>query len=130
MAWWWKRFKVLCVVLASEGIGAGIIINDELFQGAYDYVGEIVYTLFYDLAKFRYLEDIAGVDILIKYARSQGLDIENIKDILILLQKNDRLTESIVKQIATRICFAEIDIIHNFRAGSSIYWWQDSRARR
>ena len=102
-------------VLASEGIGADIIINDELYQGAYDYVGEIVYTLFYDRGKFRYLEDIAGVDVLIKYARSQRLDIENIKNILNLLQKNDRVTESIVKQIATWIGVAAIDIIHIIR---------------
>jgi predicted NBD/HSP70 family sugar kinase len=107
-----KDLKNFVYVLVSEGIGAGVIINDELYQGAYDYVGEIGHTLFYDRGKFRYLEDIAGVDVLIKYARSQGLDIENIKDILNLLQKNDRVTESIVKQIATWIGVAVIDIIH------------------
>ena len=107
-----KDLKNFVHLLVGEGIGAGIIINDELYQGAYDYVGEIGHNLFYDRGKFRYLEDIAGVDVLIKYARSQGLDIENIKDILNLLQKNDRVTESIVKQIATWIGVAVIDIIH------------------
>jgi len=107
-----KDLKNFAYVLVSEGIGAGIIINDELYQGAYDYVGEIGHSLFYDRGKFRYLEDIAGVDVLIKYARSQGLDIENIKDILNLLQKNDKVTESIVKQLATWIGVAVIDIIH------------------
>ncbi len=88
------------------------MINEELYQGAYDYVGEIGYILFYDRGKFRYLEDIAGVDVLIKYARSRGLDIKDIKDISNLLQTNDGVVSSIVKQIATRIGAAVIDVIH------------------
>ena len=61
-----KDLKNFVYVLANEGIGAGIIINDELYQGAYEYAGEIGHILFYDRGKFRYLEDIGGVDILIK----------------------------------------------------------------
>ena len=107
-----KDLKNFVYVLVSEGIGAGIIINDELYQGAYDYVGEIGHTLFYDHGKLRYLEDISGVDILIKKVRSRGLDTKNIKEISNLLQKNDKVTESIVKQIATWIGAAVIDVIH------------------
>ena len=88
------------------------MINEELYQGAYDYVGEIGYILFYDRGKFRYLEDIAGVDVLIKYARSRGLDIKDIKDISNLLQTNDGVVSSIVKQIATWIGAAVINTIH------------------
>jgi predicted NBD/HSP70 family sugar kinase len=69
-------------------------------------------TLFYDNENFRFLEDISGVDILIKKARSRGLNIENIKDISNLLQTNDGVVSSIVKQIATRIGAAVIDVIH------------------
>jgi len=107
-----KDLKNFVYVLVNEGIGAGIIINDELYQGAYDYVGEIGHTLFYDHGKLRYLEDISGVDILIKKVRSRGLDTKNIKEIFNLLQKNDKATKSIVKQIATWIGVAVIDIIH------------------
>jgi len=99
-------------VLVNEGIGAGVVIDDELYQGAYDYVGEIGHTLFYDHGKFRYLEDISGVDILIKKARSRGLNIKNIKEISNLLQKNDKVIKSIVKQLATWIGAAVINIIH------------------
>jgi predicted NBD/HSP70 family sugar kinase len=60
----------------------------------------------------RYLEDISGVDILIKRARSQGLNIQNVKDISDLLQTNDKVACSIVKEIATRIGVAVINIIH------------------
>jgi len=107
-----KDLKNFVYVLVNEGIGAGVVINEELYQGAYDYVGEIGHILFYDRGKFRYLEDIAGVDVLIKYARSRGLDIKDIKDISNLLQTNDGVVSSIVKQIATRIGAAVIDVIH------------------
>ncbi|MBA3062089.1 MAG: ROK family transcriptional regulator [Atribacteria sp.] len=107
-----KDLKNFVYILINEGIGAGVVIDDELYQGAYDYVGEIGHTLFYDHGKFRYLEDISGVDILIKKARSRGLNIENIKDISNLLQTNDGVVSSIVKQIATRIGAAVIDVIH------------------
>ena len=107
-----KDLKNFVYVSVNEGIGAGVVINEELYQGAYDYVGEIGHTLFYDHGKFRYLEDISGVDILIKKARSRGLNIENIKEISNLLQKNDKVTKSIVKQLATWIGATVINIIH------------------
>jgi len=107
-----KDLKNFVYILVNEGIGAGVVIDDELYQGAYDYVGEIGHTLFYDHGKFRYLEDISGVDLLIKQARSRGLDIENIKNISDLLQTNDGVVSSIVKQIATWIGAAVINVIH------------------
>ena len=107
-----KDLRNFIYILINEGIGAGVVIDDELYQGAYDYVGEIGHTLFYDHGKFRYLEDISGVDLLIKQARSRGLDIEDIKDISNLLQTNDGVVSSIVKQIATWIGAAVINTIH------------------
>jgi predicted NBD/HSP70 family sugar kinase len=107
-----KDLKNFVYILVNEGIGAGVVIDDELYQGAYDYVGEIGHTLFYDHGKFRYLEDISGVDLLIKQARSRGLDIEDIGDISDLLQTNDGVVSSIVKQIATWIGAAVINTIH------------------
>jgi len=107
-----KDLNNFVYVLVNEGIGAGIVIDDELYQGAYDYVGEIGHTLFYDHGKLRYLEDISGVNILIKKVRSRGLDTKNIKEIFNLLKKNDKETKSIVKQLATWIGAAVIDVIH------------------
>lgn len=107
-----KDLKNFVYVLVNEGIGAGVVIDNELYQGAYDYVGEIGHTLFYDHGKLRYLEDISGVDILIKKVRSRGLDTKDIKEIFNLLKKNDKVTNSIVKQLATWIGAAVIDVIH------------------
>jgi len=108
-----KDLKNFVYILVNEGIGAGAVIDDELYQGAYDYVGEIGHTLFYDYGKFRYLEDISGVDILIKKVRSQGLDIENIKDIPKLLKDNNEVVASTVaRYIVPWIGAAVINVIH------------------
>lgn len=108
-----KDLKNFVYILANEGIGAGVVIDDELYQGAYDYVGEIGHTLFYDHGRFRYLEDIAGVDILIKKVRSQGLNVETIKDIPKLLKDNNEVvTSTIIKDISLWIGAAVINIIH------------------
>lgn len=36
-----KYLKNFVYILVNEGIGAGVVINDELYQGTHDYVGEI-----------------------------------------------------------------------------------------
>jgi len=108
-----KGLKNFVYILINEGIGAGVVIDDELYQGAYDYVGEIGHMLFYNRGKFRYLEDVAGVDILIKKVRSQGLNIENIRGIpKILKDNNEVVTSTVIKDIAPWIGSAVINIIH------------------
>ncbi len=108
-----KDLKNFVYILVDEGIGAGVVIDNKLYQGAYDYVGEIGHTLFYDHEKFLYLEDVAGVDILIKKVRSQGLNIENIKDISELFKENNEVVTSIViKDIVPWIGSAVINVIH------------------
>ena len=99
-------------ILANEGMGAGVVIDNKLYQGAYDYVGEIGHMLFYDHGKFRYLEDISGVDNIIKRARSKGLDIKNIGDMQNYLQANNKAAKSIVRDIAPLIGSAVINVIH------------------
>lgn len=109
-----KQIKNFMYVLANEGIGAGVVIDDELYQGAYDYVGEIGHNLFYDRGKFRYLEDIAGADLLIKRARAKGLSINSVKDISKILQTQNgkELLAPIVQRSATWIGAALINAVH------------------
>jgi len=75
-------------ILINEGIGAGVIINDELYQGTYDFVGEIGHFLCYEQGQFQFLEDIAGVDVLLYLANSQGLSVKNLEKMAELLQKD------------------------------------------
>jgi len=107
-----RNLNNFAYILADEGIGAGVVINNKLYQGAYDYVGEIGHMLFYDHGKYRYLEDISGVDNIIKRARSKGLDIKNIGDMQNYLQANNKAARSIVRDIAPLIGSAVINVIH------------------
>ncbi len=101
----------ICVLL-NEGIGAGVIINDELYQGTFNFVGEIGHFLCYEQGQFKYLEDIAGVDVLLHLANSQGLPIKSLKKIAELLQQDNRIAKLIVKKIATWIGSAIVNSIH------------------
>lgn len=74
----------------------------------------VKWDIYYSInrGKFKYLEDISGVDIIIKRAKSQGLDIENIDDIPEFLQANNEVLSSIVRDIATWIGAAITNTIH------------------
>lgn len=99
-------------ILINEGIGAGVIINDELYQGTYDFVGEIGHFLCYEQGQFKYLEDIAGVDVLLHLANSQGLPVKSLEKMAELLQQDNQIANSIVKKVATWIGSAIVNAIH------------------
>ncbi|OFW54093.1 MAG: hypothetical protein A2163_03455 [Actinobacteria bacterium RBG_13_35_12] len=99
-------------ILINEGIGAGVIINDELYQGTYDFVGEIGHFLCYEQGKFQYLEDIAGADVLLHLANSQGLSVKSLEKMAELLQQDNQIANSIVKKVATWIGSAIVNAIH------------------
>jgi len=101
----------ICILL-NEGIGAGVIINDELYQGTYDFVGEIGHFLCYEHGQFQYLEDIAGVDVLLYLANSQGLSVKSLKKIAELLEQDNQIANSIVKKLANWIGSAIVNAIH------------------
>ena len=101
----------ICILL-NEGIGAGVIINDELYQGTYNFVGEIGHFLCYEQGQFKYLEDIAGVDVLLHLVNSQGLPVKSLKKMAELVQQDNQIVNSIVKKIATWIGSAIVNAIH------------------
>lgn len=99
-------------ILINEGIGAGVIINDELYQGTYDFVGEIGHFLCYEKGQFQFLEDIAGVDVLLHLANSQGLPVKSLEKMAELLQEDNQIANSIVEKIAIWIGSAIVNAIH------------------
>jgi len=101
----------ICILL-NEGIGAGLIINEELYQGTYNFVGEIGHFLCYEQGQFKYLEDIAGVDDLLHLADSQGLPVKSVKKIAELVQQDNQIAQSIVEKVATWIGSAVVNAIH------------------
>ncbi len=102
-------------LILNEGIGAGVVIEDELYQGTYDYVGEIGHFLCFDEGKYLYLEDIAGVDILLEKAQEKGLKISNLqefKELLIGNGDNNGIAREIISQFASWIGSAIVNAIH------------------
>ena len=107
-----KNIHNFICILINEGIGAGVIINDELYQGTYDFVGEIGHFLCYEQGKFQFLEDIAGVDVLLDLANSQGLSVSSLEKMAELLKEDNQIVHSIVEKSATWIGSAIVNAIH------------------
>lgn len=61
-----KDLDSFIYILYDKGIGAGIIINNQLYHGLNGYAGEIGHTLIIDNGKFTYFEDEYGIDKVIE----------------------------------------------------------------
>ncbi len=85
---------------------------NELYQGTYDFVGEIGHFLCYEQGQFKYLEDIAGVDVLLNLANSQGLSVKSFEKMTELVQQDNQIAKSIVEKVATWIGSAIVNAIH------------------
>ncbi|MBU4361245.1 ROK family protein [bacterium] len=72
----------------------------------------IIEFLCYEQGQFQYLEDIAGVDVLLHLANSQGLPVKSLKKMAELVQQDNQIANSIVKKIATWIGSAIVNAIH------------------
>jgi|LDZT01.1.fsa_nt_gi predicted NBD/HSP70 family sugar kinase len=102
-------------IILNEGIGAGVVIDDELYQGIYDFVGEIGHFLCFDNGKYYYLEDIAGVDILLQQAQKSGLKVNNLqefKELLVGKDDNSKKAQEILSPFASWIGSAIVNAIH------------------
>ena len=102
-------------LILNEGIGGGVVIEDELYQGTYDYVGEIGHFLCFDKGRYSYLEDIAGVDILLEKAQESGLKVNNLqefKGLLVGNKNNSKKAQEILSPFASWIGSAIINAIH------------------
>lgn len=75
-------------------------------------MGEIGHFLCYDQGQSKYLEDIAGVDVLLHLASSQSLRVKSLKEMAELLQQDNQIANSIVKKVATWIGSAIVNAIH------------------
>lgn len=107
-----KYLKNFVYILVNEGIGAGFVINDELYQGTHDYVGEIGHSLFYVHGQFKYLEDLYGVDVLTSQIKSCGLNAHSIEDVANLLKADNKIVYSIVRDSAKWLSIVVLNVIH------------------
>ena len=102
-------------LIINEGIGAGVVIEDKLYQGTYDFVGEIGHFLCFDQGQFTYLEDVAGVDILLERLRQAGVLVQDLPALNSLLAHNGKekkLALSVIRELARWIASAIVNAIH------------------
>ena len=107
-----RKKKNFLYIFLNEGIGAGVVINNNLYRGSSDYVGEIGQSLVYKYGKFRYLENLCGMDVMIKKIRRKGFKVRNIEDIKALLNTNRVAITPIINDIAILIGAAIVNAIH------------------
>lgn len=74
-----KDLKTFLYVLLNEGIGAGIIINGEIYKGPSNYEGEIGHVIVSKGNRLYPLEDVCGTEYILN---SIGSSSEKLTDLL------------------------------------------------
>lgn len=70
--WYTKRDDSFAWILTGKGIGAGIIIDGELYRGENGYAGEIGYTRVFNGNEYVFLEDVCNENVVLKHVLSMG----------------------------------------------------------
>ena len=102
-------------ILYDKGIGAGIIINNQLYHGLNGYAGEIGHTLIIDDGEFKYFEDNYGIDEVIEQINKRvSTPIKNIQELETLSWENKRKIEDFKKELAKNFSQIILSLIHYF----------------
>ena len=100
-------------VQVNEGIGAGIIINGELYRGKEGYTGEIGHFLVHKGKEYKYLEDLYGVDVIIRRAKEEISDeVSSIQDIGSLIDLGNKKAKKLASEAGQVIGTAILSMIH------------------
>lgn len=100
-------------VQVNEGIGAGIVMNGELYRGKEGYSGEIGHFLVHKGKKYKYLEDLYGADVIVRRAREEiSSEISSIRDIAKLIASDDKRAKKLSSEAGQAIGAAMLSIIH------------------
>lgn len=127
-----KKFKNIIFVEISNGIGAGIIIDNRLFRGSYGSAGEIAFTIInsgnlgYEIKNKGFLEKFASVESIKKRAireiknkkktiitKMVKDDIEKIDPILVCEAaiRGDELAKNIINEMVDFLSISIINLI-------------------
>jgi len=96
-----------------EGIGAGIVINDQLYHGKLGYSGEIGHILVNNGKNFEYFENLYGKDkILEKVKKELSGEINSLHDIENECRKGNKKAIRFVKKVSENLGALILSIIH------------------
>jgi len=102
-------------ILYDKGIGAGIMINDQLYHGINGYAGEIGHTLVFSKEKLKYFEDEYGLDrILERFSQELSYQIIDINEIRNFSKEKERLIYNIQEELVINLSIIILNLIHYF----------------
>lgn len=102
-------------ILYDKGIGAGIMINDQLYHGINGYAGEIGHTLVFSKEKLKYFEDEYGLDrILERFSQELSYQIIDINEIRDFSKEKERLIYNIQEELVINLSIIILNLIHYF----------------
>lgn len=106
-----RNLEDFIYIYTSEGIGAGIIINNQLYHGKLGYSGEIGHVLIKKGGEFEYFENLYGKDKLLEKAKKIDSKIEDLDYLEIKYSKNKEIA-SLLREVAENLGGLIISIIH------------------
>jgi len=110
-----KNLDSFIYILYDKGIGAGIIINNQLYHGLNGYAGEIGHTLIIDIGEFKYFEDEYGIDKVIEQINARiSTPIEKIQELEILSQEDKMKILDFKEELAKNFSQIILSLIHYF----------------
>ncbi|MBC7122468.1 MAG: ROK family protein [Pseudothermotoga sp.] len=110
-----KTMNSFIYVFLDKGIGAGIIINNELYIGMNGYAGEIGQLLVITQNKEVFLEDICSVNAVISKSYQLGIrktcDLRKLNDMAL---KGDRTARAIIEETGKYVGSAILSLMYLF----------------
>ncbi|PLV60047.1 ROK family transcriptional regulator [Thermotoga sp. KOL6] len=108
-----RTINNLIYIHISEGVGAGIIVDNHLYRGKIGYAGEVGHILLERNGNFVYFEDAYGMDVVIEKAKSEiNGNISKLQDITERVKKGDKKAEELIKEIAKDFGLLILSLVH------------------
>ena len=110
-----KDLDSFIYILYDKGIGAGIIINNQLYHGVNGYAGEIGQTIILKNNEMKYFEDEYGLDMVIKKIENKLLkSVTDIKNLQLSTKDEQNNFLEIMEDVAKHFSIIVLSLIHYF----------------
>jgi len=110
-----KDMNSFIYVFLDKGIGAGIVINNELYVGMNGYAGEIGQLLVVTQDREVFLEDLCSVNAVIKKSCELGItQSRDLKKLVEMAHKGDTVANEIITETARYVGSGILSLIYLF----------------
>jgi predicted NBD/HSP70 family sugar kinase len=110
-----KDLDSFIYILYDKGIGAGIIINNQLYHGVNGYAGEIGHTLIYNKGKFKFFENEYGIDNVIqKLNKISKKQIKSINELESISETENKQIKDFKIELSKYFGSIILSLIHYF----------------